>query len=210
MVLDNRLKGILLKVNQLFALMVILLSGPLSGCLVIHEGGVPRIEDLELSSPSLSPIETTLTVKQTIDIDENLILLSPKNTRRLQDKMTSFLNDAGQVKIVSNAETATHMLDVQFKEVTHHNELWAIVAVSTLFIIPYHGSNAYFIEASLSDRKGVLKKYQLKDGTESWGQILLAPFSIFRWPRTVQNVQDNMLRGLAIEIASDLKQNKLK
>ena len=199
-----------MKVNQLFALMVVLLSGLLSGCLIIHEGGVPRIEDLETSPPSLSPIETTLTIKRTIDVDENLIIPAPKNTRRLQDKMTSFLNDSGQVKVVSNSETATHMLEVQFKEVTHHNELWAVVSISTLFMVPYHGSNDYFIEASLSDKKGGLKKYQLKDGTESWAQILLAPVSIFRWPRTVQNVQDNMLRALAMEIASDLKQNKIK
>ena len=199
-----------MKVDRLFALLVVLLSGLLSGCLIIHEGTVPRIEDLEPSSPSTSAIETTLNVKQTIDVDENLILLAPKNTRRFQDKMTSFLNDSGQIKVVSNAVTATHMLEVQFKEVTHHNELWAVVAVATFFIVPYHGSNDYFIEATLSDKKGVLKKYQLKDGTESWAQILLAPVSIFRWPRTVQNVQDNMLRALAIEIASDLKQKKLE
>jgi hypothetical protein len=149
-------------------------------------------------------------VKQTIDVNENIIFLSPKNTRPFQDKLTSFLKDSGQIKVVSNSETATHTLDVQLKEVTHHNELWATVAVSTLFIIPYHGSNEYFIEATLSDKKGVLKKYQLNDGSESWTHILSAPVSIFRWPRTVQNVPENMLHALAVEIASDLKQNKLK
>ena len=130
-----------MKVNWLFVLMVVLFSGPLSGCLIIHKEGVSRIEVLETSPPSFSPVETTLVVKQTVDVDENLILLSPKNTRRLQDKMTSFLDDTGQVKVVSNSETATHSLEVAFKEVTHHNELWAIVAISTLFIVPYHGSN---------------------------------------------------------------------
>jgi hypothetical protein len=185
-----------------FALVCILLSG----CLV-RKGELGRIEDLVPSR--VGTVEAlTLTFGHTIDDDGTIIILSEKLAAPLREKTKEHLETLAAVKVslpLSDFKLSDYKLSATFKERRNHNFLWALIASTSLFIVPYHGSNDYEIDAVLTWKDKTVQSYRIVDSADVWAHVLLAPVGLFRWPRSVQNIQDNMLKNLAIKVTQDVQ-----
>jgi hypothetical protein len=173
----------------------------LSGCLV-RKGELGRIEDL-VPSRIGTVAALTLTFGHTVDDDGTIIILSEKLAAPLREKTKEHLETLAAVKV--SLPLSDFKLSVSFKERRDHNFFWALIASTSLFIVPYHGSSHYEIDAVLTWKDKTVQNYRIIDSADVWVHALLAPVGIFRWPRSVQNIQDNMLKNLAIKVTQDVQ-----
>jgi hypothetical protein len=170
------------------------------GCVVSNEE-LSRIETLKPTSVSkVLPVE--LRYKQIRESGEESVMILGEHSNSMRLKVKNYLETLGNAHVTEGGD---YKLFVTLKDRNDQNLFWLNLSVTALFLVPYHGSNTYTLEAQLKRNDEVIKRYDLDDKFEVYVHLLLAPAALFQWPRNEMDIQENMLKNLAVRVSEDLR-----
>lgn len=171
----------------------------ISGCATFHSNNVKPIQQFPQTSTQKHSV--SINFHYTVNINESTVNSKPAENALSTRCIERFTASKLFSQVAANQPNADIQVNIDMKDDAHPNLGMAFLTGLSLFLIPSHSSDHYFINAEIKNTKnGKSTKVAMDESLDLYQQILLLPLAPFMNPFSVApKVQGNMFDNLALQ-----------